>query len=164
MEIQEFTNSVETLRDGLLKQAMHYLGNVSDAEDAVQETLLKLWVVKERVADATKMRHLASVVCRNVSLNMLRGVRQTFPIETAVHTANTDNPQKQLESQENSHILRRSVLALSDKYRAIIRMRNVENMSYAEIAKVIGATESSVRGMMSKARKELLLNINRGRR
>lgn len=49
MEIQEFVNGAESLRDGLLKQAMHYLGNGSDAEDAVQETLLKLWTVRERM-------------------------------------------------------------------------------------------------------------------
>ena len=55
MEIQEFVNGAESLRDDLLKQAMHYLKYGSDAEDAVQETLLKLWTVRERIADATKM-------------------------------------------------------------------------------------------------------------
>ena len=38
-------------------------------------------------------------------------------------------------------------------------MRNVENISYADIAKIIGTSESSVRGMISKARKELLRNM-----
>ena len=76
MEKQEFVNGAERLRDGLLKQAMHYLGDGSDAEDAVQETLLKLWTVRERIADATKMQHMASVVCRNISLNMLRDARR----------------------------------------------------------------------------------------
>lgn len=75
MEIQEFVNSAESLRAVLLRQAKHYLGDGSDAEDAVQETLLKLWTACERIADATKMQHMASVVCRNVSLNMLRDAR-----------------------------------------------------------------------------------------
>ena len=35
-------------------------------------------------------------------------------------------------------------------------MRNVENLSYADIAKLMGTTESSVRGMICKARMELL--------
>ena len=60
------------------------------------------------------------------------------------------------ELQENLQNLQQSIRSLSDKQRAIIRMRNVENLSYADIAKIIGTTESSVRGMISKARMQLL--------
>lgn len=77
MDIQEFIHGVEDLRSNLLKQARHYLNDADDAEDAVQETLVKLWVVRDRVAEASKMRNMAAVVCRNVSLNMLRDKRQT---------------------------------------------------------------------------------------
>lgn len=75
MDIQEFIHGVEGLRSNLLKQARHYLNDADDAEDAVQETLVKLWVVRDRVAEASKMRNMAVVVCRNVSLNMLRDKR-----------------------------------------------------------------------------------------
>ena len=50
MDIQEFIHGVEGLRSNLLKQARHYLNDADDAEDAVQETLVKLWVVRDRVA------------------------------------------------------------------------------------------------------------------
>lgn len=163
MEIQEFVNGAERLRDGLLKQAMHYLGNGSDAEDAVQETLLKLWIARERIDDDTKMLHMASVVCRNVSLNMLRDARQNVRVETLDNMANADSPQRQLEIHENQLIVKQSIRLLSDKYRAIIRMRNVENMPYADIARILGTTESSVRGMISKARMELLKNIKKAK-
>ena len=63
--------------------------------------------------------------------------------------------------QENLQNLQQGIRSLSDKQRAIIRMRNVENLSYADIAKIIGTTESSVRGMISKARM-LLLNQMKG--
>ena len=43
MDIQEFIHGVEGLRSNLLKQARHYLNDADDAEDAVQETLVKLW-------------------------------------------------------------------------------------------------------------------------
>lgn len=81
MDIQEFIHGVEGLRSNLLKQARHYLNDADDAEDAVQETLVKLWVVRDRVAEASKMRNMAVVVCRNVSLNMLRDKRQTVSID-----------------------------------------------------------------------------------
>ena len=163
MEKQEFVNGAERLRDGLLKQAMHYLGNGSDAEDAVQETLLKLWTVRERIADATKMQHMASVVCRNVSLNMLRGARCKVQIDKVGYVANADNPHNQLEIKESDRMLKQSISALSDRHRAIIRMRNVENMPYTDIARILGTTESSVRGMISKARRELIKNLKKAK-
>lgn len=161
MGTQEFIKSVSSQRDGLFRQAMHYLGNASDAEDAVQETLLKLWTTRERITDATKMRNMASVICKHVALNMLRDARQTVQIETVGNLAYVDTPQIQLEHQESLRILKQSIGALSDKHRAIITMRNVENMPYADIAQILGTTESSVRGMISKARTELLKNLNK---
>lgn len=156
MEIQEFIHSVERLRGNLLQQAIHYLDSAEDAEDAVQETLVKLWILKDNIPDAAKMRNMAMVVCRNVSLNMLRDVKQSIPIETAETITIKGSPQELLEEQESRQKLKRSIEALTDKQRAILRMRNVENMSYADIAKIIGTSESSVRGMISKARLALL--------
>lgn len=159
MEIQEFIHCVERLRDDLLQQANHYLDNSENAEDAVQETLVKLWIARNRIADSAKMRNLASVICRNVSLNMLRDANTSVPIDNADNIAMQFDPQSQLEERESQRKLRQSILALSDKQRAILRMRNVENMSYSDIAKVVGTTESSVRGMISKARMELLIQM-----
>lgn len=156
MDIQEFIHGVEGLRSNLLKQARHYLNDADDAEDAVQETLVKLWVVRDRVAEASKMRNMAAVVCRNVSLNMLRGKRQTVSIDGAWEVASRGNPEIQLEEREGRLRLQRSVQALTDKQRAMLRMRNVENMQYADIAKIMGTSESSVRGMISKARMALV--------
>lgn len=156
MEIHEFIHSVERLRGDLLRQARRLLDSEDDAEDAVQETLMKLWIMKERILNADKMRNMATVVCRNVSLNILRDARQSVPIETAEVITLQGNPQLLLEQQESRQKLKRSIEKLTDKQRAILRMRNVENMTYADIAKIIGSSESSVRGMISKARLALL--------
>lgn len=64
MEIQEFITEAEHLRSHLLSQAKHYLGDADSAEDAAQETLVRLWLAKDRIPDATKMRNMASVVCK----------------------------------------------------------------------------------------------------
>lgn len=156
MEIQEFIHSAEGLRSDLLRQAKHYLDNLDDAEDAVQETLVKLWVARSRIDDGSKMRNMASVICRNVSLNILREMKSSVPIDDAGTIVAHGNPQVQLEERESRQKLKRSILALTDKQRAILKMRNVENMSYADIANIIGTSESSVRGMISKARMALI--------
>lgn len=109
MDIQEFIHGVEGLRSNLLKQARHYLNDADDAEDAVQETLVKLWVVRDRVAEASKMRNMAAVVCRNVSLNMLRDKRQTISIDGAWEVSSYANPEIQLEEREGRQRLQRNI-------------------------------------------------------
>ena len=156
MELSEFTQEAEHLRHDLQRQACHYLADTDMAEDAVQETLVKLWEAKARIADASKMRNMASVVCRNVSLNMLRRAKRLSPLADAGRVEVGDTPQTRLELHDDAQWLRRCVQSLSDKQRLILRMRNVEKLSYAEIAKIMGTSESSVRGMVSKARQELL--------
>ena len=108
------------------------------------------------MAEASKMRNMAAVVCRNVSLNMLRDKRQTVSIDGAWEVASHANPEIQLEEREGRQRLQRNIRALTDKQRALLRMRNVENMQYADIAKIMGTSESSVRGMISKARMALV--------
>lgn len=157
--MQELIYSVEKLRKHLFIQAKHYFDNTEDAEDAVQETLLKLWINKERIADISEMKKFAAVICRNVSLNMLRAASNSIPIEEVKSIMTANNPHVQLEEREDRQRLKQSIHALSDKHRAILKMRNVDNMSYADIAKILGISESSVRGMISKARLELLKKI-----
>ena len=69
-------------------------------------------------------------------------------------------PQQFVEDKEAADILLRAMGKLPYKWRKIVEMREWEQMSFAEIADVLGTTESSCRGMMSKARKRLLQLIN----
>ncbi len=161
MELQEFIDAAENYRCSLLGQAKHYLRDLDNAEDAVQETLVKLWLAKDRIANEAKMRNMASVVCRNVCLNMLRQSKCHVTIEGAEAVVGESNPQQLLEAREQNQNLRRGLLALNDKQRAMIRMRNVEQLPYAVIAKVMGTSESSVRGMISKARMALLNELKK---
>ncbi len=160
MNIKEFAHNVELLREKLLAQAEHYLGNRDDAEDVVQESLVKLWAVRERIDDGSCMARMASVVCRNTSLNMLRDAKPLTRLDDVEPADVVSSVQEDMELHESLAVLRRGIRGLGDKYRAIIRMRNVEGMSYADIARIMGATESSVRGMACKARRELLNVIN----
>lgn len=159
MEQESFIAGVEKMRGDLLRQAMHYLDNLDDAEDAVQDTLVKLWMLRDRIADLNKMRNLSSVVCKNVSLNMLRDKKEQVQVDENLSLTTAGNPQKELEEKENHERLIQGIAALTEKQRTLIRMRNVENLSYVEIAHVLGTTESSVRGMISKTRAQLMAQM-----
>lgn len=156
MELQEFTENAQKLRMQMHQQAMHYLGSSEDSDDVVQEAFIKLWLKRKDIGDFDKMRNLASIVVRNISLNMVRNRRFTTDIDNCTLMTNHSDAHKQLEDKENHQRLQDAITSLTDKQRALIRMRNVENLSYAEIAKMLGTSESSVRAMICKARAALI--------
>lgn len=140
----------------MLRQALTYLSDTDDAEDVVQEALAKLWQLKDRIDNAEKMAHLASVIVKNTSLNTIRNHKVSVQIDSVNLLGSANNPQRHLEEQEAHQRLEQAISRLPDKQRAIIRMRNVEQLSYTEIAQVLGTTESSVRGMICRARVTLM--------
>lgn len=163
MELNEFINTVTAVRSQMVQQAQTYLKDTDDAEDVVQEALAKLWQMRQRIDDAEKMVHLASVIVKNTSLNAIRNRKETHPIppcEGRSMLASSDSPQRQLELKETRERLQQAITQLPDKQRAVMRMRNVEQLSYTEIAQVLGTTESSVRAMICKARTTLMRHLS----
>lgn len=162
MELKEFTETVSKIRAQILKTALCHLYSPDDAEDVVQETMTILWVRRNSIPHPDKMLHFATVVVRNVSIDMLRKRKRTLTLdEVTMEPQNNIDAQSTMEEQEQQLLLKQAVSSLSNKQQAIVRMRNVENLSYAEIAAILGTTESSVRGTLSRARATLINQLNK---
>jgi RNA polymerase sigma-70 factor (ECF subfamily) len=156
MELQEFTENAERLRMQMHQQALHYLANPDDSDDVVKEVFIKLWLKRKEIDNFTKMRNLASVVVRNISLNMIRDRRRCDDLDNCISLSTHIDAQQQMEEAENHQRLQRAIGTLSDKQKALIRMRNVEGLSYTDIARMLGTTESSARAMVCKARTAIM--------
>lgn len=162
MELKEFTETVSKIRAQIMKTALCHLSSPDDAEDVVQETMTILWVQRNSIPHPDKMLHFATVVVRNVSIDMLRKRKRTLTLdEVTMEPQNNIDAQSTMEEQEQQLLLKQAVSSLSNKQQAIVRMRNVENLSYAEIAAILGTTESSVRGTLSRARATLINQLNK---
>lgn len=164
MEQIEFEHHVPSLRPQLVRYAQRYHVADTDSEDAVQETLVKLWQLRGRITDGEHMMRLALVVLRNISISMLRNQQRhpTLSLNVSLHDQScADNAHRQMETIEADDRLAQCIRSLPDKQRAILQMRNVEQLSYADIARILGSTESSVRGLISRARKTLMEQLKR---
>lgn len=162
MEQTEFEHNVPSLRLRLIRQADAYLADQDEAEDVVQETLLKLWQLRARIPDAVHMEHLALVVVRNACISALRQKSRRTCIsinEEVTPVLMSPNGHQRMEQDEEEAWLKHCIHSLPDKQRSILRMRNVEGLSYGDIARIIGTTESSVRGLICRARNALLKQL-----
>ena len=153
-----FERECAHIRPRLVAAASALLPTTEDAEDAVQDTLLKLWTVRERIADKTHFRNLAFSVVRNVCLNMLRSmaVRRAESLSDAMHICSPENPHSTMERQEQTLQAHHVWMDLPQRHRIIIHMKEVEGLSTEEIARLLGTTRENVRTRLSRARKEML--------
>ena len=175
MERQKYILLVTELRQIAVARAMSLLDDKDDAEDVAGEVLLKLWERHKDLRDnADEVRHLSDRMARNLALNLLQR-RRRHPILRIFYRQDNDEegkgnipdipewytPQHYIEDKEANSIGRRAMSQLPYNWRRIIEMRESEEMSFAEIAQVLGTSESSCRGMMSKARQRMLQLISK---
>lgn len=152
MERQEFEIWIGRMRHLLVAEALRLLGDADDAEDAVQETVLKLWSMRSRFGEYHSVDGLAVVIVRRLSLNrMRRAAMIAMPDLSDERT-----PETELISAEESKRLELILLSLPDMQQTVLRMKHLDGLEITEIARMTGATTEAVRQNLSRARRNIL--------
>lgn len=149
----EFRQAVEQYADMVFRLAYSYLKNRADAEDVMQETLLKLYTAPGPFDTPEHDRHWVVRVAINECRHLLRSPwrRRTGPLEELEETAAFDTP---AQSE-----LFRQVMALPPKYRAAIYLHYYEGYSVREIADTMDAKVSTVQTWLMRARGQLKISL-----
>jgi RNA polymerase sigma-70 factor, ECF subfamily len=127
------------------------------AEDAVHETFLKLSATAETIRNGGALRTWLFRVARNEALMMLRSGKRLLPVDDsdADDPMDPDTPLTLLESKDGAAMVEHAILRLKPEYREAILLREFEDLSYAAIAEITGATEATVKTRLFRARKSL---------
>lgn len=111
------------------------------AEDIVQQTLIKIYENKFTYRQSHQFSTWAYTICRNYALNLLRNnhtvnIGSVFEEEGPVDLSESlmDN----IENRETSAIMKQVLESLDSKYREVITMRFLDELSYEEISKITG--------------------------
>ena len=144
-------DEVKAVRPTLQSVAREILGSDEEAEDVVQDAMLRLWQLRDE--PIRNVRGFARVVVRNLSLSKVRQRRVTVDIARA-DVANDDES----ESAKNEQIDRMMKLvdALPTMQQTVLRMRHMQEMTMADIASIIGTSEVAVRQSLSRARRSII--------
>ena len=131
---------------------LRLLGNESRAEDATEETFLKMVNGIDSLAAPGAFRPWLFQIARNEGLMMLRQRKNTT--EANDDTVWTDEtPLTLLTGRETTEIIQGLLSKLRAEYREVLLLREDDLLSYAEIAAATGLTESAVKSRIFKARK-----------
>ncbi len=130
------------------------LRNEQDAEDAAQETFLKVMKGIATLEKTESFRSWIFSIARNEAYTILRRTKNTNGLESDELWAE-ETPHEELIGKETRELVRHFLNLLKPEYREVLVLREYEQLSYAEIASVTGDTESSVKSRIFKARKAL---------
>lgn len=135
----------------LFRYALLMLGNTQDAEDVVQDTLLKFWQKAPEFKDKDHEKAWLLTVTANRCRDLLRTRLRRG--ETALDSI-AELPDARTNPMENSSILE-ALTRLPEKYKKVVYLYYVEGYKVEEIAGIIGKTASAVKMRLKKGR-ELL--------
>ena len=147
----EYQSLATTLRPRLLAQATRYLHDTAEAEDVVQDAMLKLWLLHDQLIGNAEA--FASVLVRNLALNRLRRLRRSqrlSEMDLLEMERQVAADRAQQDTDEQVARLMSLVETLPDRQKTILRMHDLEGMDYDEMA-------ASLRQTVSRTRRHLRL-------
>ena len=137
------------------RMAAQILRNSADADDAVQETLARLWHRRLRLSLVKDKRGYCLNALRNECISMLRHRRPTVDINTLADSLPEEPPQAALLAEQRYRQLDQAIQQLTPLQQQLISLKYVEQHSTKEIAQITGLTPSNIDTIMSRTYAQL---------
>jgi len=157
MDTHFFQQQMLKLTDGLYRFALFRLGRKEDAEDAVQDTFMRMWQMGARLKQYDRLDFLAFHILRNLCIDRARKRRpdQTDEPVYLDKMADTHTPYRKMEAREALRQVEMAARQLPEQQRTILFLRNVEGYSNKEIAEMLDLKLNTVEVNLSRARRRL---------
>jgi len=155
MTLDAFNNIIYTLNRKLFVIAYRILKNQQESEDVVQEVFMKMWMMKEKLNDYDDITALAVTMTKNRSIDLLRKLKYINSEKDVSDTRSKDSspsPYEQMVCDENREIISGIIDDLPDKWRDLVQLREINGLSYEEIALQNGMNINNMRVVLSRAR------------
>ncbi len=153
MEQSEFLVAAEKYKDMIFRIALNYFGNTYDADDMVQDTLVKLYINRKPFESEEHLRAWLIRVTVNTCKNTLRMPwrKKQVALEELSATLSFEQP-------EQSELFQ-YVLSLPEKYRMVLYLFYYEDLTVKQIAGVMKLTETAVTTRLNRSRNQLKKNL-----
>jgi RNA polymerase sigma-70 factor, ECF subfamily len=160
---------VERYQHRLVGVLIHLVGRIEEAEDLTQEVFLRIYRARKGYRPRAKFSTWLFTIANNLALNHLRGKgrspaaaqgiegtgsQELRPIVERV-AAREGTPSAQMRQVELSDVVREALDVLGEDQKLAVLLNKFEDMSYAEIAEVMGRSEPAVKSLLARARNHL---------
>lgn len=142
----------------LYRVALTLTGQPADAEDLVQDTLIRAFRAVDRF-DGAHPRAWLLTILRHTHLNRLRGrsaalLRDADQVELTLERLGESEPSAEdvVVSPQFEAVVSHALAALPDRYRAVVTLVDVEGLSYQEAADLLGVPRGTIMSRLHRAR------------
>src|SRR4051794_15010008 len=153
---------LDELRPVSFAIAYRMLGSVSEAEDVVQEALLRMHEALDGPEQIASPRAFAATVTTRLAINQLRSARARREryvgewLPEPIITDGPDDPARQAEMADSLSLAMLVLLeSLSPEQRAVLLLHDVFGYGYPEIAPIVDKSEANVRQLATRARRHV---------
>jgi RNA polymerase sigma factor (sigma-70 family) len=135
--------------------AIRILKNKPEAEDAVQEVFMKMWTMGDKLDEYNDVEAIAVTMLKNKCIDVVRRRKYNDGAEVDTAVLNFEGPVSPLDqmvSVETKDLMRKIISGLPQIYRELVQLREIDGLSYEEIASETGLNINSLRVSVSRAR------------
>lgn len=137
---------------GTVNVVYRMCGDLSQAEEAAQEAFIRAWQQIHSYQPKFAFRSWVYRIAINAAIDQFRKERPAEDIEAVSVQDGRDSPEEKVEKDERAERVQRAVLSLPEAARAVIVLREYEDLSYAEIAAALNIPVGTVMSRLNYAR------------
>ena len=162
MKTIRFRDDILPLKDKLFRLALRITLHREEAEDIVQDTLLKVWEKRDTWSQIESIEAYCITICRNLALDRNSAARHSnLRLDEQMDAPPLGTtPFEELNQREQIETTQRLMDSLPELWRSILQLRNVEGKRYDEIAQILSISESQVKVYLHRARTQLRQQMN----
>jgi len=152
-----YSELVRIHAQGVMNVVYRMCGNMQIAEDAAQETFIQAWLRLQSYRPRSSFRNWLYRIAVNTAIDMLRKEKRILPgaVEDMSLSDSQPDPESMVANSERAETVQAAVLALPDASRAVLVLREYEDLSYREIAEALDIPVGTVMSRLNYARKLL---------
>jgi RNA polymerase sigma-70 factor (ECF subfamily) len=162
-----FEALVDRYQNRLVGILFHLVGSRDEAEDLCQEVFLRVYKARKGYRPKAKFATWLFTIANNLALNHLRGKgRNPSPAGGGTTVSQSLSPMAKLEGREGtpsaqmrqaelSDLVREALEVLNEDQKMAVLLNKFEEMSYAEIAAIMGRSPAAIKSLLARARNQL---------
>ncbi len=162
MKEVNFLNDVLPLKDKLFRLAWRITLDKAEAEDIVQDTLIKVWNHREEWSDIQNPEAYSITICRNLALDRSKkAIASNLQLDEERDESQDPHlpPDEQLHQAQRLELVKEAMDRLPELQRTIMELRDIEGKTYLEIAEALNISESQTKVYLHRARLKIKTQI-----
>ncbi len=156
---EAFSELVRRHQERVYRHLLRMLGAHDDALELTQDAFVKAWQALPQWQPEAQFRTWLMRIANNTALDALRRRKlvEFVPLEDGYDAPGSEaEPQRQLQATQELRQLDASLRRLAPEHRDVLLLREVEQMSYDEIGRVLSLSEGTVKSRLARARAALI--------